>query len=58
MTLQFVFFDGEEAQVEFTQTDGLYGSRALAAAWRSTPDPVLPNLNKLQTIVISEYIIV
>ncbi len=28
--MQLVFFDGEEAYVEFTQTDGLYGSRHFA----------------------------
>ena len=26
-TLQFVFFDGEEAQIQWTETDSLYGSR-------------------------------
>lgn len=28
--IQLVFFDGEEAYVEFTETDGLYGSRHFA----------------------------
>jgi hypothetical protein len=28
--VQFVFFDGEEAYVSFTETDGLYGSRYFA----------------------------
>lgn len=31
--LRFVFFDGEEAFVEWTATDSLYGSRHLAAKW-------------------------
>ncbi|KAF9955703.1 hypothetical protein BGZ72_003497 [Mortierella alpina] len=32
-TLQIVFFDGEEAFVEWTATDSLYGSRHLANKW-------------------------
>lgn len=31
--LKFVFFDGEEAFVEWTDSDSLYGSRHLAAKW-------------------------
>ena len=30
VTLQLVFFDGEEAFVQWTATDSLYGSRHLA----------------------------
>jgi len=30
VTLQLVFFDGEEALVHWTDTDSLYGSRHLA----------------------------
>ena len=33
VTLQFVFFDGEEAFKRWTDTDSLYGSRNLAAVW-------------------------
>lgn len=33
VTLQFVFFDGEEAFKEWTSTDSLYGSRHLASTW-------------------------
>ena len=32
--IQLVFFDGEEAYVEFTETDGLYGSRHFARELR------------------------
>ncbi|KAF9289398.1 hypothetical protein BGZ68_009422 [Mortierella alpina] len=32
-TLQIVFFDGEEAFVDWTRTDSLYGSRHLADKW-------------------------
>lgn len=31
--LMFIFFDGEEAFVEWSATDSLYGSRHLAAKW-------------------------
>ncbi|MCO5562946.1 hypothetical protein L7F22_016582 [Adiantum nelumboides] len=31
--LQLIFFDGEEAYVQWTQKDSLYGSRALADGW-------------------------
>ncbi|KAG0053999.1 hypothetical protein BGZ83_012169 [Gryganskiella cystojenkinii] len=42
-TLQFVFFDGEEAFVDWTATDSLYGSRHLAQEWakRTVPKPRL-----------------
>ena len=36
--LELVFFDGEEAFVEFTTLDGLYGSRNYAGTWRNRPD--------------------
>ena len=35
--VELVFFDGEEAIVDFTPTDGLYGSRHYAKFWRSAP---------------------
>lgn len=31
LTLQYIFFDGEEAFEQWTDTDSLYGSRHLAA---------------------------
>lgn len=37
VTLQFLFFDGEEAFKRWTSTDSLYGSRHLAAKWSRTP---------------------
>ncbi|KAM7289064.1 glutaminyl-peptide cyclotransferase-like [Ixodes scapularis] len=33
VTVQLIFFDGEEALVEWTSTDSLYGSRHLAEKW-------------------------
>jgi len=35
--IELVFFDGEEAVVEFTEVDGLYGSRHYAKFWRAAP---------------------
>uniref|UniRef100_A0A8R1TWP4 Glutaminyl-peptide cyclotransferase n=1 Tax=Onchocerca volvulus TaxID=6282 RepID=A0A8R1TWP4_ONCVO len=33
VTLQLIFFDGEEALEEWSETDSLYGSRHLASKW-------------------------
>merc|ERR1711915_713347 len=35
LTLQLIFFDGEEAFVRWSSRDSLYGSRNLAAKWQS-----------------------
>ena len=35
--VELVFFDGEEAFVDFTEVDGLYGSRHYAKFWRPAP---------------------
>ncbi|KAK0731188.1 glutaminyl-peptide cyclotransferase [Lasiosphaeris hirsuta] len=35
--VQIIFLDGEEAWVTWTDTDSLYGSRALAQTWETTP---------------------
>ncbi|XP_056152469.1 glutaminyl-peptide cyclotransferase [Lampris incognitus] len=39
LTLQLIFFDGEEAWVQWTATDSLYGSRHLAQKMEETPHP-------------------
>lgn len=39
LSLRFIFFDGEEAFVEWTDTDSLYGSRHLAAKWAKQAAP-------------------
>lgn len=36
VTLEIVFFDGEEAFVEWSRTDSVYGSQKLAALWADT----------------------
>jgi len=48
LTLQLIFFDGEEAFKTWTDTDSLYGSRHLASLWNSTSYTVKPNLGFCQ----------
>lgn len=52
--LELVFFDGEEAVKDWTDTDSLYGSRHLAALWQSqmvVPDGAnTQSVAKLNTI--------
>ena len=36
VSLQFVFFDGEEAFVDWTSTDSIYGARHLAEKWSTS----------------------
>jgi len=36
LTLQFLFFDGEEAFKQWNNKDSIYGSRRLAAAWENS----------------------
>lgn len=40
LTLQLIFFDGEEALYQWTSTDSLYGSRHLAAKMENTAHPL------------------
>ena len=39
--VQLLFLDGEEAFVSWTAEDSIYGARALAAEWETTPHPAL-----------------
>ncbi|XP_028653248.1 glutaminyl-peptide cyclotransferase [Erpetoichthys calabaricus] len=39
LTLQLIFFDGEEALYQWTSADSLYGSRHLAQKMEATPHP-------------------
>ena len=49
--LQIIFMDGEESFISWTDTDSLYGARALAAEWESTPHPALSTFrNPLSSI--------
>ncbi|RWS30866.1 glutaminyl-peptide cyclotransferase-like protein, partial [Leptotrombidium deliense] len=49
ISLQYIFFDGEEAFKEWTDTDSLYGSRHLAMKWDKTPFPRTADEKKLCT---------
>ncbi|XP_062863395.1 glutaminyl-peptide cyclotransferase [Trichomycterus rosablanca] len=40
LTLQLIFFDGEEAMYQWTSTDSLYGARHLAHKMERTPHPL------------------
>ena len=53
VSLQFIFFDGEEAFERWTDDDSIYGARHLAAKMQATDVEVLRELvmNRLQTIV-------
>ncbi|XP_031558467.1 glutaminyl-peptide cyclotransferase-like [Actinia tenebrosa] len=42
VTLQMVFFDGEEAFKDWSPTDSIYGSRHLAQFWKNTADDLAP----------------
>lgn len=44
-TLQIIFFDGEEAFVEWTPTDSIYGARHLAAKWEDSMVEIQCSLN-------------
>jgi len=39
VTLEFIFFDGEEAFKDWNAKDSIYGSRNLAQLWHGTPHP-------------------
>jgi hypothetical protein len=50
ITPQIIFFDGEEAYQQWTETDSLYGARHLADRWQRTLSPHRSDKNELQTI--------
>lgn len=57
MTLQLVFFDGEESFEEWTATDSLYGSRHLAERMANMPHPAgSARANMLQALVRNPYL--
>jgi glutaminyl-peptide cyclotransferase len=49
--IELVFFDGEEASVEYTALDGLHGSRHYARAWRDWPQDRRPRSGILLDMV-------
>ncbi|KAK9765084.1 hypothetical protein K7432_006870 [Basidiobolus ranarum] len=48
--LELVFFDGEEAFVEWTQQDSVYGARHLADKWATTPAPNGKSITRIEAI--------
>ncbi|XP_060063663.1 glutaminyl-peptide cyclotransferase-like [Ylistrum balloti] len=50
LTPQLVFFDGEEAFLEWTAHDSLYGARHLAEKWANTPHPLFNEKSYLSSI--------
>lgn len=51
VTLQMMFFDGEEAYKDWTASDSLYGSRHLAKKMSETYDPYYPGTKLIDNIV-------
>ncbi|KAI8984458.1 peptidase M28 [Mycotypha africana] len=53
-TLQFIFFDGEEAFESWTATDSIYGARHLAHTWETAmvPHPTKTLKNRLDQIEV------
>lgn len=52
LTLQLIFFDGEEAFFRWSPTDSLYGSRHLAHKMENTPHPAgATDTNQLHAMV-------
>ncbi len=49
--LELVFFDGEEAFVDYTETDGLYGSRYYADSLKKWPEKLRPQWGVLLDMV-------
>ena len=54
VSLQFIFFDGEEAFVNWSAQDSIYGARHLAKKWSSTP---FPERNQDRTTFLSRMVI-
>lgn len=51
--LMLIFFDGEEAFLEWTSTDSIYGSRHLAKKWENTPYKNEREIDRIVKISIS-----
>ncbi|KAJ1819011.1 hypothetical protein LPJ56_003731 [Coemansia sp. RSA 2599] len=67
LSLQLIFFDGEEAYHDWTTTDSIYGSRYLASVWEKNPDPAtvsalsattqhIPELKRIDVMVLLDLI--
>ncbi|KAG4086536.1 hypothetical protein H8356DRAFT_1434448 [Neocallimastix lanati (nom. inval.)] len=49
-TIQMIFFDGEEAFENWTNTDSIYGSRHLAEKWENEPINNSSTITKIKSI--------
>jgi len=49
-TIQMIFFDGEEAFENWTNTDSIYGSRHLAEKWENEPINSTSSITKIKSI--------
>ncbi|KAJ1895431.1 hypothetical protein LPJ66_004597 [Kickxella alabastrina] len=67
LSLQLIFFDGEEAYHEWTDTDSIYGARHLADIWEKGPDSAtvaalsgtaqhVPELQRVELMVLLDLI--
>ena len=56
LTIQLVFLDGEEAFVEWTDTDSIYGARHLAKKWKKTPYPYEDSKTNVLGKQFSKYV--
>ncbi|KAJ2262836.1 hypothetical protein GGI01_001238 [Coemansia sp. RSA 376] len=67
ISLQFIFFDGEEAYEEWTDKDSIYGSKHLAGLWEHNPDSATvaalsgatkhkPELDRVELMVLLDLI--
>ncbi|KAJ2726463.1 hypothetical protein GGI07_000601 [Coemansia sp. Benny D115] len=67
LSLQLIFFDGEEAYEQWTDTDSIYGSRHLADVWHKGPDSAtvaalsttahhIPELERMEVMVLLDLI--
>ncbi|CEF61205.1 Peptidase M28 domain-containing protein [Strongyloides ratti] len=59
LTLQLIFFDGEEAFVDWTETDSIYGSRHLAKKWGDEyfTDETCNSIGLIKTIDRIDYFV-
>ncbi|KAJ2909759.1 hypothetical protein GGI21_001560 [Coemansia aciculifera] len=67
ISLQLIFFDGEEAYEEWTDKDSIYGSKHLAGLWEHNPDAATvaaldataqhkPELDRVELMVLLDLI--
>ncbi|CRK95635.1 CLUMA_CG009093, isoform A [Clunio marinus] len=54
--LMLIFFDGEEAFLEWTDRDSLYGSRHLAQKWELTPYKNGTEIDRINVLVLLDLI--